>query len=261
MPRAATESEPESESPGSSGPTGSVSSTGSRKGGGRRRAALSREVIIEAALNIGSKEGGSALTFSRLGKELGADPTSVYRHFRDKDELVVALTDRMVTESVERMAGLAPQEVGWREWLRRIAHSVRSVYLDRPAIAVLAASRTAASKSETESVEQIIGVLHSAGLPVVEAAEVYRALLDLTLAFTQYSAAWSLLDPEYQNRDEQAWAVGYATLPAERFPLVHASSARLLELTRDDAAVFDYTLGLFLDGVQVRLTAQGASGS
>ena len=93
MPRAATESEPESpsESPDSAGSTGS---TGSRKGGGRRRVALSREVIIEAALNIGSKEGGSALTFSRLGKELGADPTSVYRHFRDKDELVVALTDR-----------------------------------------------------------------------------------------------------------------------------------------------------------------------
>lgn len=226
--------------------------------GGRRRAALSREVIIEAALNIGSKEGGSALTFSRLGKELGADPTSVYRHFRDKDELVVALTDRMVTESVERMTGVEPRELGWREWLRRLAHSIRSVYLDRPAIAVLAASRTAASKAETESVEQIIGVLHGAGLPVVQAAEVYRALVDLTLAFTQYSAAWSLLDPEYQGRDEQAWAVGYATLPADRFPLVHASADRLLELTRDDAAVFEYTLGLFLDGVQVRLSAHQA---
>lgn len=219
----------------------------------RRRAALSREVIIEAALSIGSKEGGSALTFSRLGKELGADPTAVYRHFRDKDELVVALTDRMVSESVERVRDVSPEEVGWREWLRRVMHSIRSVYLDRPAIAVLAASRTAASASETASVERIIKVLHGAGLPVLEAAEVYRALVDLTLAFTQYSAAWSLLDREYQDRDEAAWTVTYATLPQDHFPLLRESAARLVELTRDDTAVFDFTLATFLDGVEARI--------
>ena len=223
----------------------------------RRRAALSRDVIIEAALSIGSKEGGSALTFSRLGKELGADPTAVYRHFRDKDELVVALTDRMVSESVERVRDVSPEDVGWREWLRQITHSIRSVYLDRPAIAVLAASRTAASVSETTSVERIISVLHGAGLPVVEAAEVYRALVDLTLAFTQYSAAWSLLDLEYQARDEAAWTVTYATLPEDRFPLLHESAPRLAELNRDDTAVFEFTLGTFLDGVEMRIARHG----
>jgi len=226
----------------------------------RRRAALSREVIIEAALSIGSKEGGSALTFSRLGKELGADPTAVYRHFRDKDELVVALTDRMVSESVDRVRDVSPDEVGWREWLRQVMHSIRSVYLDRPAIAILAASRTAASASETESVERIIEVLHGAGLPVLQAAEVYRALVDLALAFTQYSAAWSLLDPEYQERDEQAWTVTYATLPEERFPLLRQSATRLVELNRDDKAVFEFALGIFLDGVEARIAREGAEG-
>ena len=232
----------------------------SAKAPARRRAALTRETIIEAALSIGSREGGSALTFSRLGKELGADPTAVYRHFRDKDELVVALTDRMVSESVERMAGVDPRETGWREWLRRMAGSIRAVYLARPAVAVLAASRTAASASETMSVEQIIGVLHQAGLPVTEAAEVYRAMVDMTLAVTQDTAAWSLLDPEYQSRDESAWAVTYATLPEDRYPLLHESAPLLAELTRDDTAVFEFALGTFLDGVEMRV-ARHAGGS
>jgi AcrR family transcriptional regulator len=253
----ATAGEPSAELQGEPDP-GAKARPAKGSGSGRRRAALSRDVIIEAALSIGSKEGGSALTFSRLGKELGADPTAVYRHFRDKDELVVALTDRMVSESADQMRAVSPEDVGWREWVRQLAHSIRSVYLKRPAIAILAASRTAASTSETTIVERMIRVLHEAGLPVVEAAEVYRALVDLTLALTQYSAAWSLLDLEYQERDETAWTVTYATLPADRFPLLHQSASRLVELNRDDTAVFELTLGMFLDGVEVRIARHAA---
>jgi AcrR family transcriptional regulator len=228
-------------------------------GSGRRRVTLTRDVILDAALSVGSREGGSGLTFSRLGKELGADPTAVYRHFRDKDELVVALTDRMVAESVAQVADVDPDVVGWREWMCLAVRSIRSVYLARPAIAVLAASRTAASHAETTSVEQMIRVLHRAGLPVLEAAETYRAVVDLALAFTQYHAAFNLLDPEVQAKDERAWTVTYATLPEERFPELHETAPRLAELMRDDDYVFDYTLNMFLDGVEVRIARHAAT--
>jgi AcrR family transcriptional regulator len=219
----------------------------------RGRVTLTRETIIEAALATGSTEGGSGLTFSRLGRELGADPTAVYRHFRDKDELVVALTDRMIEEAVRDVEAFDPAVVGWREWLRRTAASVRSVYLTRPAIAVLTATRTSASPAETTSVEQMIRVLHEAGLPVAEAAEIYRALIDLTLSFTQCTAAFRLLPPEVQEQDARAWTVAYAMLPEAEFPLLHESVPRLSELNRDDDAVFEFALGLFLDGVEVRV--------
>ena len=48
-----------------------------------------------AAVRGGNPE---PLTVRRLGKELGADPTAIYRHFRDKDELVRAVLDRLVHE-------------------------------------------------------------------------------------------------------------------------------------------------------------------
>ena len=41
----------------------------------------------------------------RLGKELGADPTAIYRHFRDKDDVVVGALDRLIAECVERSTG------------------------------------------------------------------------------------------------------------------------------------------------------------
>lgn len=223
--------------------------------GNRRRVALTRESILEAALRLCSPEGGGQLTFSRLGKELGADPTAVYRHFRDKDELVLALTDLTIQEGIELAREDLPDgpDDDWRAWLTVTARSVRTSYLARPALAVLAAARTTASPAETHSVELLISVLHRAGLPVVEAAECYRALLDMTLAMTQYTAAFSILDRQAQEKDEAAWAVKYGMLPEDEFPLLHRSAPRLTELFRDDDAVFALVLDTFLDGVAVRI--------
>ncbi len=221
----------------------------------RRRVTLTRESILEAALRLCSPEGGGQLTFSRLGKELGADPTAVYRHFRDKDELVLALTDLVIQEGIELARQTLPDGPSddWRAFLAVTARSVRTSHLARPALAVLAAARTTASPAETHSVEQLISVLHRAGLPVVEAAECYRALLDMTLAMTQYTAAFSILDRQAQEQDEAAWAVKYGMLPEDEFPLLHRSAPRLTELFRDDDTVFALVLDTFLDGVAVRI--------
>ena len=226
----------------------------------RRRTALTREAIVEAALRLCSPDGGGVLTFSRLGKELGADPTAVYRHFRDKDELILALTDVMVEEAVElaSVSALGPDR--WRETLAATARAVRAVYMRRPALAVLAAARTTASPAETTSVERLIGVLHRAGLPVIQAAECYRMLLDLTLSMTQSSASFLILDEEAQAKDDAAWAVKYGLLPEDRFPLVRASAPRLTELFRDDAQVFELVLETFLDGVALKIERASATG-
>jgi AcrR family transcriptional regulator len=225
----------------------------------KRRVTLTRESILEAALRLCSPEGGGQLTFSRLGKELGADPTAVYRHFRDKDELVLALTDLVIQEGIELARRTLPDGPSddWRAWLTVTARSVRTSHLARPALAVLAAARTTASPAETHSVELLISVLHRAGLPVIEAAECYRALLDMTLAMTQYTAAFSILDRQAQEQDEAAWAVKYGMLPEDEFPLLHRSAPRLTELFRDDDAVFELVLKTFLDGVAARIERSG----
>jgi AcrR family transcriptional regulator len=226
----------------------------------RKRVALTREAIMDAAFRLCSPEGGGVLTFSRLGKELGADPTAVYRHFRDKDELILAMTDVMIEESVDLAALTAPAPDDWRAALATAARAVRTVYLQRPALAVLAAARTTASPAETTSVERIIGVLHRAGLPIIEAAECYRMLLDLTLAMTLSSASFLVLDEEAQAKDDSAWSVKYGLLPEDRFPLLHRSAPRLTELFRDDAQVFELVLATFLDGIALKIEKASAPG-
>jgi AcrR family transcriptional regulator len=60
------------------------------------RDSLNRSVIIDAGWAIVKRDGLSGLTFQALGDELGAHATSVYRHFRDKDELLLEIIDTAI---------------------------------------------------------------------------------------------------------------------------------------------------------------------
>ncbi|WP_309240219.1 TetR/AcrR family transcriptional regulator [Actinomadura sp. J1-007] len=52
--------------------------------------------MVDAALEIVTREGGDALSMRRVADALGSAPMSIYRHVRDKDELLTLLMERVV---------------------------------------------------------------------------------------------------------------------------------------------------------------------
>ena len=79
-----------------------------------------------------------------LGVELGADPTAVYRYFRDLDALLIAITDRLMGEALE---GFAPA-AGWAASLRDMGERVHRAMQRHPRMALLMASRFTAGPHE-----------------------------------------------------------------------------------------------------------------
>lgn len=72
----------------------------------RREATIER--IVETALHLLETEGYEGLTIQRLAKELGYAVGALYRYFRSKDALLVALLHRVMDQIGEDMqAGLA----------------------------------------------------------------------------------------------------------------------------------------------------------
>jgi AcrR family transcriptional regulator len=70
---------------------------------------ISREDIIAAALKLlGPSRSVSTLSLREVAREAGIAPNSFYRHFRDMDELAVALID-MAGESLRQIIGQARQ--------------------------------------------------------------------------------------------------------------------------------------------------------
>src|SRR4051812_44183219 len=112
------------------------------------RADLSRRRILDAAQALIDREGDSALTFRRLGAELGADPTAAYRHFRNKDELLLALGDRLLGEAVDPTIAAIPAGAGWRTHLRLSAHSLRNTLVRHPRLATLISVRVTQGEHE-----------------------------------------------------------------------------------------------------------------
>lgn len=58
-----------------------------------------------AAVEFADEHGLSALTLRALGQSMGASTTAVYRYFRDKDDLIVALREHLLADVAERLAG------------------------------------------------------------------------------------------------------------------------------------------------------------
>src|ERR1700726_346888 len=96
----------------------------------RLRAELSRDRIIEAALELIDHKGLAALNMRSLGLAVGASTMSVYRYFRDKSELLDAVVDHIVE-------GFAPPPAAgdWRDQARAMSLRVRAAMLAHPELA------------------------------------------------------------------------------------------------------------------------------
>ncbi|MGW4535538.1 TetR family transcriptional regulator [Nocardia sp. NPDC004340] len=56
---------------------------------------LSRETVADGAIALADAEGLEALTIRRLAQELGVTPMALYWHFKNKDELLAGVVDRL----------------------------------------------------------------------------------------------------------------------------------------------------------------------
>ena len=127
----------------------------------RPRDSLSRAVIVEAAEKIAERDGLEGLTFGALGKELNAHSTSIYRHFKDKDDLVLELIDTLRAKSY----GADLVSTGdWREDLKLISRLIHDHYMRYPGLAMQMAARTTRRPTEFHNVEFALDAMRRAGL-------------------------------------------------------------------------------------------------
>ncbi|HET9655292.1 MAG TPA: helix-turn-helix domain-containing protein [Kineosporiaceae bacterium] len=207
-----------------------------RTAGGRDRAvSLSSDLIVDRALELTEREGPSALTMRRLGEELGVDPTAVYRHFRDKDDLVLACMDRIIDNAYEALQP-AIDGLDWRGVLRAVAEQSWQSCEAHPAFYSLAFYRTTGGPGERKIVELLVSTIASAGLSPEQTALHYRVFVDSMLAMCGMKAGAQSLGSQLQEKDSSAWTRIYAILPQEEYPSARAHATHLAEVT--ELAIF-----------------------
>jgi hypothetical protein len=170
------------------------------------------------------------------------------RHFGGRDELMIAMADRLLREA---LAGFAPS-VHWRDTLTSLAQRVRAACLAHPDVAVLVAARTTARDAEFRGADIVIAALLQAGLAGLEAARYYRALVDLALATSAFEASFNALDAQARNSDRLAWQREYLLASPSQYPHLATVAPLLAEIDAEDQ--FATIIDLFLDAVELRAT-------
>jgi AcrR family transcriptional regulator len=212
-----------------------------------RRTELSRERIIEAALEIATQGRDlDAVTMRELAESLGVGTMTLYGYFRTKDELIDATLDRAADE-----VKLPSPGGSWKAQLRGLVGEVYRVLRKYPAGVQVRARRPILSSGVLRTTDAAMGIMAAAGLDKRKAAHAWRVLFIYTFGFVAFT-------PEpVTDEMTREWRAQLATLDVQDLPwLVDALPEAIEAMTGSEQ--FYKGLDLILDGIERQL--KGTSG-
>ncbi len=159
------------------------------------RPALTREGIVEAAIDLIDREGLAALSMRRLGSELSVEAMALYRYINGREDLLEAVVDGLTSRiHLSDEMDLGPHG-GWQAYLQELAHQVRDLAFAHPQVFPLIATRHPAAPwlrpplRSLDVVEDFLDVLIGHGFSDDEAVAAYRTFTSFLIGHLLLAAA------------------------------------------------------------------------
>jgi TetR/AcrR family transcriptional regulator, tetracycline repressor protein len=216
------------------------------------RTRLTRDAVVDRALQLADADGLDTLTIRKLATALGVTPMALYWHFRSKEELLDGLAERVWAEIDVDIDSAAP----WPAQLRALLESLLRVLRAHPAAAGLLVQSEKQNPSALRATEVTLEVLRTAGFDPRHASEIARATLWTGIVLVMSEPGVTLLAPEERVEMQRRKQVVLATLPSAAYPrLVECA----IPMTACDDPDFHYELGVsvFIAGVEAVAAATG----
>ena len=159
-----------------------------KRGSPPRRApwgTMSRAQVVDAAMDVVSGGGYEQMTIRSLASRLGVAPMSLYRHVKDKGDLLDEVVDRLFDE-IWRPA--APPE-DWRAWMTEAAERAHRFLVEQPAALHVYLRHPVTSPAAAERTEEVVRVLAQATGDEAAARRAHAAIHTYTLGFSALEAA------------------------------------------------------------------------
>jgi AcrR family transcriptional regulator len=216
----------------------------------RRAEALSRERIVEAAVELLDAAGEGGLTFRALTERLATGPGAIYWHVANKGELLDAATDRVVAAALAAEPG-GSAESPPQDRIRAVALGLFDAIDEHPWVAaqVSASSWQATTPRIFESIGQQVRAL---GVPESSQFTAASVLMEYILGAASQNAANTAkartLGPDldrsqYLDAISRAWA----ELDPNDYPFTRTIADQLRE--HNDRAEFLAGITLVLAGI------------
>jgi AcrR family transcriptional regulator len=132
--------------------------------------------VVATARAIVERDGIDALTMRRVAAELGSSPMAIYRHVRDKDQLLVLLLDQLAAEIPRPRLPREP-----RTRLQRACRTMRDALAEQSWVVDVLAQGDLIAPSILWLIEEIVAGFVACGLSEAQAADGYRAVWQFTV--------------------------------------------------------------------------------
>src|SRR6516164_10517530 len=146
---------------------------------------ISREDIIRAAVTTVRAGRYEEMTIRSLAAELGVSPMSLYRHIRDKDDLLDEVVDRLLARAWRPSA----PEDDWQAWVVEAAAKLRAFLVSQPAALHVYLRHPVVSPAAIKRMNAMMDILRRTGADEETARRAYGALHTYTIGFAALEAS------------------------------------------------------------------------
>ncbi|MEY9895063.1 AcrR family transcriptional regulator [Catenulispora sp. MAP5-51] len=193
---------------------------------------------------ISGSERDELFSMRKLAAELGTDSSSLYRHFRNRTELMLAIVDHVLVQAMHDYR----RQGTWRERLLDLILRSWDAYAALPQLAKDASHYPGTGPGSQMVIEETLQALTDAGVPEELIPEWYHRLVTLSVSLiSAHAASQSSSLTEQKRRLETFRVITLGADPAEFPALGHF--ARRIEPIGFNRESFLATVELVLDAV------------
>ena len=233
-------------SPGNYDPAGIPEPPWRQQRSARTRTPLSRDAIVNAAIEVLDEEGADSLSMRRVAEKLGAGAASLYWHVPSKAGLIDLILDRIG----EELDLPPPDPSRWQEQLKEIARRMRDVLERHRDLARLSLGRVPVGPNLVRTLEWQLALMRGAGVPD-RVAGLTADLLALYVGAFAYEDASGFEPPMGEDVTHEQMAsmmTNYLrSLPPDRFGNILQMIDRVMLPDRE--ARFEFGLDVLVRGL------------
>ena len=208
----------------------------------KTRSPLSRERILEAALELVDKGGIESLSMRKLGQALGFEAMSLYNHVANKDDVIDGILDLVLAESE------LPSPAGeWETAVRESAISVHASLRRHPWACTTLMSPGRIRPARLRYMDSLLGRLREAGFSAETTYHAYHVLDGHIFGFSLWETSHS-----YSAADEADLAANFEQMiPVDEYPYLREHGEQhFAEGPHHEVSAFEFGLDLILDGLK-----------
>lgn len=157
----------------------------SRKKSNPKKRTLTRERVLKAAVELADKDGVESLSMRSLGQALGVEAMSLYNHVANKDDLLDAIVELVVSEISD-----STEVADWKAAMRSRAIATHRVLLRHPWVSSLLESRTRPIPGRLQYFNSTVGMLREAGFSTDLAYYSFLTVDSFVYGFTFQVLSW-----------------------------------------------------------------------